>query len=321
MMSGKRALVWMLSLAAAAALIASGPDRRGESQDRDAALASLVEAERSFARTSEEKGLREAFLAWLAPDAIVFRPGPVEGRPVYEKMDPADPAVLNWGPGIADVAASGELGYTSGPYELRPGRDAEPTGFGHYVSVWKKQPDGTWRVVIDAGITHPQDGPLPSTVEDLGPPGAGGVPELSPEALRDAEAAFVKRAAGGFEERAGREGQRAAYRTFAAEKVRAYRPGRPPLLGKAALLEILLPGSGRVSPGSNRRRSTIRVGLSFTGDLAFQFGTFEYVKDRSAFETTAYLRIWRRQTAGDWEIVLDLELPIPPKAGRGASPS
>jgi ketosteroid isomerase-like protein len=316
MKRGDRIIGGAFFLAAAAALVASGPDRAGDRPDRNAALASLVEAERSFARTSEEKGIREAFLAWLAPDAVVFRPAPVEGRPVYEKMDPANPAVLTWGPEIADISASGELGYTSGPYELRPGRGAEPTGFGHYISIWKKQPDGAWRVIVDAGIGHGPGGPLSTAVTDLGPPGAGEAPELSPEALRDSEALFVKTVAGAFEERAGREGLRAAYKTYAAEGVRAYRPGGPPLLGKTALLETVPARAGRVSPRSNRRRSTIRVGLAWSGDLAYQYGTFAFWKDRSAVETTAYLRIWRRPPGGDWAIVCDLELPVPPTGGR-----
>jgi ketosteroid isomerase-like protein len=120
--------------------------------EREKALASLIEAERAFSKSSEDKGIREAFLTWLAPDAVVFRPGPVPGRPIYEKMDPANPAVLTWGPEVADVAVSGELGYTSGPYQVRPKRGAEPASYGHYISVWKKQPDGAWRVVLDIGI-------------------------------------------------------------------------------------------------------------------------------------------------------------------------
>jgi ketosteroid isomerase-like protein len=321
MKRGDRIIGVALFLAAAAALIASGPDRTGGRPDRDAALASLVEAERSFARTSEEKGLREAFLAWLAPDAVVFRPAPVEGRPVYEKMDPANPAVLTWGPEIADVSASGELGYTSGPYELRPGRGADPTGSGHYVSIWKKRPDGAWRVVLDAGIAHGPEGPPPATVRDVGPPAAAAVPELSPEALREAEAAFVHKAAGAFEQRVGRDGLRAAYKAFASDGVRTYRPGRPPLLGKEALLGNVPARAGRVSPRSNGRRSTIRVDLAWSGDLAYQFGTFESGTDPSALETFAYLRIWRRVPRGDWAIVLDLELPVPRAKAETASPS
>ena len=143
----------VLLLAAVRARPAAQSRAAGQA-DRGQALASLIEAERAFARTSAEKGIREAFLTWLGPDAIVFRPGPVEGRPVYEKMDPAEPAVLTWVPEFAGIAASGELGYTTGPYQFKPGPDAEPSGFGHYVSIWKRQPDGAWRVLLDIGVQH-----------------------------------------------------------------------------------------------------------------------------------------------------------------------
>jgi len=316
MMSLNKVALGALPLAASTIFLAVLAGQAAGRPDRASALASLVEAERAFSRTSEEKGIREAFLTWLAPDAIVFRPGPVEGRPVYEKMDPANPAVLTWGPEIADVSASGELGYTSGPYELRSGRGAEPTGFGHYVSIWKRQPDGAWRVILDAGIPHGPQGPPPREVEDLGPPGAGDAPELGPEALRGAEYDFGRKAAGAFEEQAGRDGQRSAFKEFAAEGIRAYRPGRPPLLGKPALLELVPAAAGRVSPRSNRRRATFRVGIAWSGDLAYHFGTFEFRKDRAAVETTANLQIWRREPAGAWEIVLDLELPVPRDDGQ-----
>lgn len=308
-----------LSSLIVAVLVASPALRPGGRPDRATAWAALVEAERSFARTSEEKGVREAFLAWLAPDAVVFRPGPVEGRPLYERMDPASPAVLTWSPEIADVSASGELGYTSGPYELRPSRGADPTGSGHYVSIWKKRPDGAWRVLLDAGITHASLGPPPAMVRDMGPPAAAEAPELSPEALREAEAAFVKDAAGALEARIGRDGLRAAYKTLAADGIRLYRPGRPPLVGKAAWLETVPARAGRVSPGSRGRRATIQVGLAYAGDLAYAFGTYESGQDPSAAEAFAYLRIWRRVPPSEWAIVLDLELPVPRDKGNAAS--
>jgi ketosteroid isomerase-like protein len=94
-------------------LFAGNPARTGSPQED--ALASLIEAERAFARAAEEKGVREAFLTYLAEGAIVFRPAPVEGRPLYEKMSPDNPALLTWTPEVAEVSASGDLGYTSGP--------------------------------------------------------------------------------------------------------------------------------------------------------------------------------------------------------------
>jgi hypothetical protein len=44
------------------------------------ALASLVEAERAFARTSVERGVRESFLAFFAKDGISFQPAPFKTR-------------------------------------------------------------------------------------------------------------------------------------------------------------------------------------------------------------------------------------------------
>ena len=183
----------------------------GGQDERGKALASLVEAERAFARTSEEKGIREAFLTWLAPDSVVFRPGPVAGRPVYEKMDPANPTAPDWGPEFADIAASGEVGYTTGPYEVRPRRGAEPSGFGHYISIWKTQPDGSWKVFLDIGIQHGAAGPPPAGPEVASPAVTARYAPLSPEALRDEEYAFG-RLAGSFDQGRRREGDAAGPR-------------------------------------------------------------------------------------------------------------
>jgi ketosteroid isomerase-like protein len=307
--------VAMMCLMAAGIFIAAGPNAGTVENDRGKALSSLIDAERAFSRTSGTKGIREAFLTWLAPDATVFQPGPVEGRPVYEKMDPANPAVLTWEPEIAEVAASGELGYTSGPYEVRPNRGAEPTGFGHYVSVWKKQADGTWKVLLDIGVQH---GPPKSlaTVQPVATPQARAAFEtLSPEALREEEQAFGERA-GSFEKEAASRGSRRALSAFATDDIRIYRPGRFPSVGRRAVDAIILSGAGRIAPASERRNAAYQVGLAWSGDLAYCYGTFEILKVRAVVETKAYLRIWRKDTSGIWKLCLDIELPVPPDAGK-----
>ncbi len=58
---------------------------------------------------------------------------------------------LTWHPNSVGVARSGELGYTSGTYELRF-QDATGktiTDKGKYLIVWKKHPDSTWKVLFD----------------------------------------------------------------------------------------------------------------------------------------------------------------------------
>lgn len=105
-------------------------------------LQSVVETERSFARMSAERGIRESFLAYIAEDGLLFRPGAVNGRKwMLEHPVPASQKrpLLSWQPAFADVARAGDLGYTFGPWEFKEDiTDEKPVGYGHFVTVWKQ---------------------------------------------------------------------------------------------------------------------------------------------------------------------------------------
>lgn len=65
---------------------------------------------------------------------------------------------LQWQPTSADVSRSGDLGYTTGGFQvMQHGPDGKPTVAtrGKYVTVWKKQSDGSWKVVVDIGNADP----------------------------------------------------------------------------------------------------------------------------------------------------------------------
>src|SRR5258708_2174541 len=87
--------------------------------DRQAALNAVVAAEKAFSKAAAEKGTRAAFLEVLAEDSVVLAPGPVPGRATWEGR-PVRPSLLSWFPVVADVSLAGDLGYTTGPWELRP---------------------------------------------------------------------------------------------------------------------------------------------------------------------------------------------------------
>jgi ketosteroid isomerase-like protein len=65
---------------------------------------------------------------------------------------------LTWTPIGADISASGDLGYTYGSYEMRmTGTDGKPVvAHGKYTTIWKKQRDGNWKVVLDIGNNGPE---------------------------------------------------------------------------------------------------------------------------------------------------------------------
>src|SRR5262245_54111067 len=110
----------------------------------DGDLQALVEAERSFARTAADKGVKEAFVEYLTEEAIIFRPQPIKGRAWYRDR-PATKASLTWEPIFADRSRAGDLGYTTGPYQFRSqGKDDSQVQHGQYVSLWRKDDKGVW---------------------------------------------------------------------------------------------------------------------------------------------------------------------------------
>lgn len=118
-------------------------------------LDALFAAERAFAASSPKLGVKAAFLGVLAKDALLFRPGPVNGRDWYAARPDAAPFTLEWAPAAGE--ASRDLGYTYGPYRLTP-RDAEgkrgdPAG-GHFFSIWTRETGSGWRLQLDQGIQH-----------------------------------------------------------------------------------------------------------------------------------------------------------------------
>ena len=58
---------------------------------------------------------------------------------------------IEWHPTKVDVARSGELGYSTGAYQMsfKDTGGKVVTDRGKYVTVWKKQTDGSWRVALD----------------------------------------------------------------------------------------------------------------------------------------------------------------------------
>jgi len=129
--------------------------------DPNAFKAELIQADREFCREAAGSGARAAFLSKIAEDGLLLSLGqsPTGKDAVHQLYDgfPGG-ATLTWKPLRADVAASGDLGYTTGTYELRvPGKDGADArvSTGNYVTIWKRQADGSWKFVLDGGNPTP----------------------------------------------------------------------------------------------------------------------------------------------------------------------
>ncbi len=123
----------------------------------------LRQLEAHFMKAAAERG-SQGYLSYYADDAVEVPNGAplIQGKTNIAKtmrfLDQKDNH-LTWTPVGADISASGDLGYTYGTYEFRSrDKDGKPVvDHGKYTSIWKKQKDGSWKVVLDMGNASPAE--------------------------------------------------------------------------------------------------------------------------------------------------------------------
>jgi ketosteroid isomerase-like protein len=150
-----------VALALTLALSGLAPAARAEDPESVTARAALMRVDAEFSAAAQQVGLAEAFVRYADPAATMLPPGQsaISGHEAIRKQLSGLPAgsTMTWKPFRADAAASGDLGYTLGTYELRSTDESgKPIArYGKYCSIWKKQKDGSWKWVVDVGTPSP----------------------------------------------------------------------------------------------------------------------------------------------------------------------
>lgn len=274
------------------------------------ALASLVETERAFARMSVERGVRESFIAYFSDEGIGFQSTPVKTRAVLLSR-PAPPArtpmTLNWFPIYGDVSRAGDLGYTTGPYVLSDDTKKEPPDYGYYFTIWKRQPDGAWRVALDLGIPTPARDAQFAQRAPFTPakPSGWKVEQKKTDTthalgeLRAAEAVFSTLSSKG--------GVDLAFAKYLTDDARFYHSNEPPVISAKAIEDYL---RQKVSAFS---WEMIDGGVASSGDFGYTYGSYKLFSAfaDSNFEKGYYVRLWRRDAKGRWRAVMNVAHALP----------
>jgi ketosteroid isomerase-like protein len=268
-------------------------------------LTQMIEAERAFAARALVVGWKDAFLDYFSPAAVGFADGqPGSAREqVAKNPDPPKDLQLIWEPRFGDIAASGELGYLTGPVRnVRASRDGGKPRFSNYASVWKRQKDGSFKVVMDVGVNTPSAVPFPAgftraphkkrftgDYDDSTPP-LGTADELLNSALKTS--------------------QLRAYRSRLAEGVRFHRQNQMPIVGVPAATKWL--ASQRAVSSADSRFSEV----ARSGDLGYTWGTFTIAprtvtaggrgQQTLNIQAGFYVRVWVRERDGQWKVALDV---------------
>ncbi len=278
------------------------------SDSRRTALNSLVQAEINFAKTSVAKGIRTAFLSFLSDSAIVFRPHPVNGQKAFRERQET-PITLDWRPIYADLSGAEDFGYTTGPWQITDNSpEKRPPAFGNFFSVWQKQADGDWKVIIDIGISHPEPKDLPEAWQSPATAPSAATPAHSAVEI-EREKSVLLQVERNFSEASQAHDVLAAYRSYLADEARLLRMGQYPLTEKAAIHAQL---AERIGVSSWQ---PLRVEMAQSLDLAYTMGAYDFkpAATTAAGQKGYYVRVWKKQKDADWKVVLDVENPLPPE--------
>ena len=262
------------------------------------ALSQMVETERAFAARALVVGWKASFLEYFANEAVGFERGEVglAREQIRKNPDPPADHQLIWEPRVGDVAGSGELGYLTGPSRsILPSRNKGQPRHSVYSSIWKRQRDGTFKVVLDVGVDTP--GAAPFARGFTRAPSAGRftgdyddkTPPLS--------------AADGVLNSALRTGQAAAYRGRLAAGTRFHRPAIMPVVGEQPVLKWLATQPNYASADSRFAEA------SRSGDLGYTWGVYSIGLRQKPSSEGFYVRVWVRERNGQWKLAMDILQP------------
>ena len=264
------------------------------SQDR---AKQIYDTERAFEHAVAEKGIKAGFIEYLAPLGVMFRPGPVNGREWW-KSRPESPAALTWNPIKIEVSSNGALAYSIGNSIYKPkGKSDTSEFYGHYITVWTRQLDGSYRAALDAGIDHPK----PSAPEPTWTAGKAAV------AVENKKNSFAGDSSTGFFQTAEGRGLGKAYKSYAADDVVIMRDGKLPFVGRDSAEEAVKDQKFAIKFA--KRRSFIEA-----GDLAYVYSTYSLVdKEGTEKEKGNFVQVWKLR-GSKWLIAADIFISIPPKS-------
>ncbi len=255
-------------------------------------LQKIYDSEKAFERVAAEKGLNQSFVEFSAPDGICFFPGfPVNCRE-YFRAQPASSAAIFWNPTFVDVSSNGALGYTTGNSVFRPkGKDDADAFYGQYLCIWQRQPDGSYKAVLDTGISHAK----PERLETDWKSPADAGKELN--AQKSSAADNVN----SFFETATRGGLSRAYKIHAAEDVRALRENQFPITGKKNLIEAAKKVEARIAFA----KRSVFFGAA---DMAYITNSYTLTKKDGTIEKGNFVQVWKLR-GGKWLLVMDVFVP------------
>jgi ketosteroid isomerase-like protein len=265
-------------------------------------LKQMIETERAFAARALTVGWKNAFLEYFSDAAVGFAGAEAGGArdQIRKSPDPPQDMQLLWEPRLGDVSANGEMGYLTGPSRtIVPSRNNGRPSHAVYASIWKRQRDGGFKVVMDVGVPVPSAAVFPAGFTrpayktrftgdyDENTPPLGAADGVLNSALRVSQARALRSGAGGA----------------LAEGARLHRPNILPLVGERDI------SRWAATQPAYALADTRSSEAARSGDLGYTWGTYAIGRRPAGREEGFYVRVWARGRDGQWKLALDVLQP------------
>jgi hypothetical protein len=275
-----------------AVIILIGINKISFAQTGPADVNRVIDAEKDFNKLVERKGIKGGFLAVADPEGIVFKPDAVNITEFYTNID-KQAGTLKWTPDFARISANGDLAFTAGPYIYQNGKTDDDKVYGDYVSLWRADNEGKFKLMIDLGIQHPEpeknaltDFRSPDTAKRVAPskdPFSGKKIILTTDELFNHSLTISTLA---------------TYKEFLSLEGHYYFPGFDPMTGQDKVMKFI------DNEGISISAVTVNGGRSTSNDLAYTYGKARIQKG-SIVSNYNYVRIWELDKSHKWNVLLE----------------
>ncbi|WP_028298438.1 hypothetical protein [Olivibacter sitiensis] len=257
-------------------------------------IGSLVTAEYNTASMAKDKSLLTA-LRWASDkNTIWYTPSPVSTEEYLGKK-PSLPDVMTWQPTFAKVAMSDEWGFTTGPISWQSvGRHKQ---YGEYLSLWKRNPKGEWKLAFRAISEHGK--PVFKASKVLENPQGEHYVRLRSKARLKQRIDIIASTDQLFATILKADNP-TAFKEFYTEETRMYVPSFEPVIGESAAQGFLTREKLAITsePGTT-------IDRSYSGELAFSTGEAT-ISSGTMVKHCDYLRIWEKQEDNLWKVIVDM---------------
>jgi len=243
-------------------------------------IKALIHAERSFAAYTVSNGIKKGFLQFLDSTGVIFPAADAVNGIALHSKGPGNTAQLNWAPEYAVISASGDFGFTTGPYHLRRSAGDTISGRGQYSSIWYINQQGEWKVLADMGVRYTNNRMLPEIVAELD------LKKVVTQSFTLDEVIAIDKQ---LNEQLKEKGNTAYGPYLTAQSwfnINSYSP----VMGARDIGDTLknIPTTPILQ--------YVNAGMASSNDLAFTYGKSD---------KNPYLRVWTKQAAG-WVLVLQV---------------